>query len=120
MGLDQHLVMAHNIREAQSDDFWRNAPDVAGMDDFEYDKPAILWYNRKNWDLHTPMSSHYNLENGEFVELDQNGLEYMLDILTHNPDYFDGFNSVPALCKVIYNYDKIRQNGFTIFYEGDF
>lgn len=120
MGLDQNLVMARNKHSLESEHFWDTCIDVEGNSEFEYNQPAALWYNRKNWDLHRHMSEKYELDNGEWVELDKAGLEDMLQFLSHNPDYWDGFNTVADICKVLYNYDRIRQNGFAIFYEGDY
>jgi len=121
MGLDQNLVMARNKHAVESENFWDTCIDAKDRgEEFEYNQPAELWYNRKNWSLHYHMSSKYDLENGEWVELDREGLEDMLDFLSHTPDYWNGFSSVPALCKVLYNYDTIRENGFAVFYEGDY
>lgn len=122
MGLDQYLVLAHNKHEVESENFWNGLPDYSyqlhNEEEFEYDKPAIVWYNRKNWDLHHHIARE--LDNSEWKQMDKEDLEDMLDFLTHNPDYFGDFNTVPELCRVIYNYDKIRANGLTLFYEGDY
>ncbi len=115
MGLDQHIIMAHNKKEVDNDNFWTNCIDASGMIDFEYDRPAFLWYNRKNLGLQNEMAT----DNGEILQIDDNTLEKILQYLTHNPDYFDSFNSVPDLCKIIYNYQLIRNNGFALFYMGD-
>ena len=119
MGLDQNLVMARN-KHVLAESFWDTCVDAKDNLEFEYNQPAELWYNRKNWTLHDYMTTKYNLDNGEWVELDREGLEDMLNFLTHNPDYWDDFTSVPQLCRVLYNYDTIRKNGFAIFYEGDY
>lgn len=120
MGLDQNIVMARSKKELNSENFYSNCIDARGINEFDYNSPALLWYNRKNWNLHTMLAVRYNLENGEWLELNEKILEDILTFITHNPDYFDGFDSVPDICKILYNYDKIRENGFSIFYEGDY
>ena len=45
MGLDQHIVMAHNKKELESN--YVEYIDARGMDEFDYSQPAELWYNRK-------------------------------------------------------------------------
>ena len=118
MGLDQHIVMAHNKKELESN--YVEYIDARGMDEFDYTQPAELWYNRKNWDLHTRLAERFDLENGEWIELDEKALEDILQFITHNADYWGGFSSVPDICKILYNYNRIRENGFSIFYEGDY
>lgn len=120
MGLDQNLVMARNKHAVESEHFWDTCVEAKDNDEFDYNQTAELWYNRKNWDLHNHMTHKYGLDNGEWVELNKEGLEDMLDFLIHNTDYWGGFSSVPALCKALYYYDTIHANGFAIFYEGDY
>lgn len=120
MGLDMYLLAAHNLHQAESEEFWKTAKDISGMDDYMWDQPAELWYARKFWDLHTEMAHHYDLDNGDYVEMKKEDLEYMLDIATHTPDCWGGFSTVPDLCRVIYNYDKLRENGLHVFYGGDY
>ena len=121
MGLDMNLIMARNKKQIEKEGFWLNQIiDAERKEDFEYDKPAILVYWRKYWDLYNFLSQRHNLDNGEYVEINKEELEEIINFATHNPDYWDGFESVPSLCKVLYNYDKIRENGFRLFFEGDY
>lgn len=121
MGLDMHLVMARNRKMLEEKEFWSNCIDVTNIEEFEYDKSAIVCYWRKFWDLHNFISNRKGcLDNGEWCEITRKDLEDMIEYATHNKDYWDGFRSVPALCEVLYNYDKLRENGFNLFYEGDY
>lgn len=121
MGLDAHIILAHNKKELEQPNFFVNLPDFSDdIGDFEYDKPAIVCYWRKNWALHNLMSQKYEANNGNFVIVDRDTLEDMLHLVTHTKDYsYQGFAGVPQLCAVLYNYDTIRENGLRVFYEGD-
>lgn len=121
MGLDAYLVAARNKKQLESEEFWDALFDSREMkENYEWDTPAELAYWRKFWDLHTAMSHKYGLDNGDWVELNKDDLEYMLDVAAHNPDYWDDFKSVPDICRVIYNYDKLRENGLQVFYGGNY
>ena len=124
MGLDMNIVAAHNKKEVESDGFWTNLPDYTDIEvnseSYEYDRPAILAYWRKFWPLHTFLATKYHLDNGEWTELTKDDLEEILTFITHNTDYFDSFNSVPQVCKILYYYDTLQENGLSLFYEGDY
>ena len=121
MGLDSYLIAARNKKQLESEEFLNALFDAREMgENYEWDKPAELAYWRKFWDLHTSVSYKYGLDNGDWVELDKDGLEYILDIATHYPDYWDDFKSVPDICRAIYNYDKLRENGLSVFYGGNY
>lgn len=120
MGLDVYMVAAHNKEELKKEDFWSKLIDMRDMESYAWDKPAELYYARKFWDLYTPIAHHFGLENGEWVEVDKTELENILDIACHNEDYFGSFDTVPAICRIIYNYDLLRENGLQVFFSGNF
>ena len=47
-------------------------------------------------------------------------IEFMIDIATHNRDYWDKFDSVPKLCEILANYDEATENGMVFLFEGDY
>ena len=121
MGLDQHLLRVRNLKQCKQPDFWDNVITRRDNDSWEYDnfeKPAILWYGRKFWDLHEYIFTT-SYENGEFVEVDKATLERMLDFATHNTDFFGGFNGVLELCRALYDYDAAHERGWIYVYEAD-
>lgn len=121
MGLDMQLVQARNRKILEGDNFWRVCIDATNIEDFEYNKTAVVCYWRKFWDLHTFISNKKGrLDNGEWCEITREDLEDMIEFTTHNKDYWDSFKSVPQLCEILYNYNKIRKNGFNLYYEGDY
>ena len=44
----------------------------------------------------------------------------MIDIATHTPDYFGGFESVPKLCEILYNFDEAEANGWHYYFNFDY
>ena len=44
----------------------------------------------------------------------------MINISTHNPDYFGGFDTVPALCKILQDFDEDEENGWHYYFEFDY
>ena len=124
MGLDMHLVAAHNKKEVESENFWRDLPDYSELElyseNYQYDRPAILCYWRKFWDLHTMIANKYGLKNGEWTKISRNDLEKIINFAIHNPDYWDSFKSIPQLCTILFHYNELNENGLSLFYEGDF
>ena len=130
MGLDQHIIMAKNRKVLDMEGFWNEVYDYSDMDEdteIKFDKPVIVFCQRKNWDLHRKIWDKHRKEldegqndNGTYIQLDRDDLELILNFMTHNRDYFDGFRAVPSLCELLQRYDEIRENGFQLFYEGDY
>lgn len=44
----------------------------------------------------------------------------MINIATHNRDYWDKFNSVPMLCEILDHYDEATEVGMVFLFEGDY
>ena len=127
MGLDMYLIAAHNIKECKKANFWRDLPDFSEIElyseNYDYNKPAILVYWRKFWELHKFLMNEEEIEdhdNGVWIEVNKERLEKIINFAAHHPDYGDSFDSLPQLCITLYNYDKLRENGLRLFYEGDY
>ena len=47
-------------------------------------------------------------------------LEQILNYVTHNKDYFDGFSSVEQVCELLYNYDYLtKEEGYIICFNAN-
>lgn len=124
MGLDIRIVMAKNRKQVEQEGFWNICQTgwVKNEDgEIDFTAPAEVYYARKFWSLYTPVARALNLENGEYSQpLTEEDIEFILNIAIHNRDYFDGFNTVPQLCEILANYDKITEHGMVLLFEGDF
>lgn len=124
MGLDIRILCVRNRKHVDIKEFWETChtgwvKDEDGLIDFT--QPSELYYARKFWDLYEPVARRLRLENGEYSEpLTREDLEFMIDIATHNPDYWDSFNSVSTLCEILYHYDEIKDAGMVLLFEGDY
>ncbi len=81
-----------------------------------------VWYARKFWDLINQVSfiKNTNDDCGEYIKLSKNDIEEMIQVATHNQDYFGGFNTVPALCKILQNFDDDEEKGWHYYFEFDY
>lgn len=124
MGLDMRIVSVKNTKQVESEEFWNNYRTgwITNNDgEIDFSQPSELYYARKFWDLYIPMAMHLKIENGEYsAPLTREDLEKMINIATHNPDYWDSFNSVPQLCEILYHYDDIKNAGMVLLFEGDY
>ena len=121
MGMDAYIYRVHNRKEIEDPNFYSKCitvEDKAGWDEDDMTKPAELWYARKFWGLHETIFGD-DYECGEYIEIDKDTIEKMLDFATHNPDYFGGFVGVESLCWILQYYDKMKSNGFILVYEAD-
>ena len=121
MGMDAYLYIVHNRKEISQDNFWDNCitvKDQEAWENYKFDKPAEVWYGRKNWDLHMQVFGN-DYECGEYVEIDMNTLDEMIRAATHYPDYFGGFSTVEQLCFIYQHYTDIKAHGMILVYEAD-
>lgn len=123
MGMDMYLFRARNKKQFNEEGFWNKCIDLRDMNKWEDDdftSPAQLWYGRKFWALLEYVFPEYDDKMcGEFIEVNKTTLERMIEFACNHPDYFGGFNTVPALCQALYSYDEARKNGFSYFMECD-
>ena len=115
MGMDMYIFRAHSKKEIESENFWQY------VNESENDEIPLgeVWYARKFWDLHNNMSFLRDYECGEFIELTKENLEEMIAFATHNTDYWDGFETVATLCKILYTFDEMNERGYHYYYEAD-
>ena len=108
MGLDCYVFRARS-KKSFEDERW--------FDD-ENGTVTEVWYARKYWDLLHNMSFIKNIEEecGDFIQLSMDNLEEMLQFAAHNPDYFDSFNTVPQLCKIINEFEDDYENGWHYYF----
>lgn len=124
MGLDCRIIMCKNREQVKQSDFWDKC--VTGWKEDEngaidYSTPCEVYYARKFWDLYSPMARILNIENCEYSQpLTKDDIENMIDIATHNRDYFDSFDTVPALCEILDRFDNATRNGMIFLFEGDY
>ena len=111
MGMDAYIFRARSKKVFKSDD-WYNSKDV-----------TEVWYARKFWDLVNHMSCLKDEDdNGcsQFIKLKKSDIEEMIEIATHNKDYWGGFDSVPQLCQILYDFDTDEENGWHYYFEYDY
>lgn len=124
MGLDTYIVMCKNKHQLENEGFWDNC--VTGWkrdkyDGIDYTQPAEVYYARKFWDLYSPAARRFNLENGEWSDpLTKEDIEFLIDLATHNRDYFGGFDTVPKLCEILDNYDYATDAGMIFSFSGNY
>lgn len=109
IGLDIYIYKAKNRRVFKTEG-WYNS-----------DKVTEVYYARKFWAL-IQEASFINVERdcGEFIRLTRENVEELLDIATHNKDYFDGFSTVPALCTILQKFEQIEDEGYHYYMEFDY
>ena len=85
-----------------------------GRRDYAEREEACYW--RKFWDLlNEGIPFKYGEdEYGQDVRLRKEDVEKILDYVAHNRDYFDGFDTVPQVCELIDNWDKLEKDNWVI------
>ena len=79
----------------------------------DYEEREEMCYWRKFYGLLDVMK-YGDSEYGKDVRLTLDDAERLLEYATHHRDYFDGFDGVPQLCELIYNWDNFVEEGFVI------
>lgn len=109
MGLDVNIYKARNHKVFESENWYDN------------ENVTEVYYARKFWSLIQEASFIDVKEDcGEWLELTRENIEELITIATHNKDYFDGFNTVPKLCEMLYNFDEIEEEGYHYYMEFDY
>ena len=107
MGMDAYIFKA-KTKKAFEEENW-------------YNKVEEVWYTRKYWDLIHNMSFIGGTDGcGEFIKLTKNNIEEMLQYSIHHPDYWGGFESVPTLCRILYEFDEAEEEGWHYYFEFDY
>lgn len=112
MGMDAYIFRA-KTKKAFDEPHWY---------DDENGAVTEVWYARKFWDLIHQVSFIKNIEEDscEYIKLTKENIEEMIDIATHTPDYWGEFNTVPALCKILHNFDDDEEEGWHYYFEFDY
>lgn len=110
MGMDAYVFKA-KTKKVFDDKDWYGREDV-----------KEVWYARKYWDLVYNLSFLKDLDTdcGEFIQLTKENVEEMIKVATHNSDYWDGFDTVPALCKILHDFDEEEEAGWHYYFEFDY
>lgn len=102
MGLDMYI------------DKCRNPRIVDGKRKYEEREEVCYW--RKFWDLlRDDLPFEYkDDECGQDVRLSKADVEYILNYVTHNKDFFNSFDSVPQVCELLDQYDDLKEDGWIV------
>lgn len=89
---------------------------------YESEQVTEVWYARKFWSLveSMPFIKDIGEDCGEYIRLTKNDIEKMIEHATHNPDYWGGFDTIPALCKILQTFDDDEENGWHYYFEFDY
>ena len=110
IGMDAYVFRARN-KKVFEEDHW-----------YDSDQVKEVWYARKYWDMihNVPFIRSIEGDCGEFIQLTKENIKEMIDVATRIPDYWDGFNTVPALCEILYNFDQDAEDGWHYYFEFDY
>lgn len=79
-----------------------------------------LCYWRKFYALHSAILCGYTEDySGKDIVLTKDDVEEILQFVTHNRDYFDGFTTVADVCELLDTYEELKQDGWQIVYNAD-
>ena len=70
-------------------------------------------YWRKFWKILRVMKYGED-EYGQDVRMTKGDVESILQLVAHHRDDFDGFNSVPQVCKLLDTFDEFEDEGLVI------
>lgn len=88
---------------------------------YESNEVEEVYYARKFWTLIQEASFlRVNEDYGEYIQLSRDNVEELLQIAAHNRDYFNGFSTVPALCKILDEFDDMEEAGYHYYMEFDY
>jgi len=109
MGLDIYIFKARTKKAFEGND-WYNS-----------DAVQEVYYARKFWEL-IREASFINIDDdcGEYLELSRENIEELIEIATHNEDYFGGFETVPRLCRILADFDEAEEEGYHYYMEFDY
>lgn len=109
MGLDIHIYRARTKKVFKTEDW------------YESEAVTEVYYARKFWTL-IEQASFINVNDDccDFIELSRENVEELINIATHNADYFDGFTTVPKLCEILRHFDEDEENGYHYYMEFDY
>lgn len=80
-----------------------------------------VYYARKFWTL-IQEASFLDVEEdcGSYIELSRKNIEELIYIATHHEDYFESFDTVPRLCRILADFDEAQEEGYHYYMEFDY
>lgn len=80
-----------------------------------------VYYARKFWTL-IQEASFLDVEEdcGSYIELSRKNIEELIYIATHHEDYFEGFDTVPRLCRILADFNEAEEEGYHYYMEFDY
>ena len=79
-------------------------------------KEAVYW--RKFYALNA-MLGYGDSMYGKDLRITKSDLEDILQFVTHNRDYFDGFSTVPDVCELLDTYDDLSTEGWSVVFNSN-
>lgn len=79
----------------------------------DYEERVEMCYWRKFWDLMAEID-YGNDDYGQDVRLTKDDIERILQFVTHNRDYFGGFENVEQVCELLDQWDELEEEGWVI------
>lgn len=108
MGMDLNIFAARNHEVFKHEGWW----------DSEHVEQK--YYSRKYWDLVQNLSFiPKNYESGEFIEINRDNLEEMIQVACKYCNYWGKYDDVPVLCELRDEYDKLIEDGKHLYLEYD-
>lgn len=101
MGLDIAIYRARNHKIFESED-WYKSPEV-----------EEVYYARNFWALLEQASFiNMNDDNSDYIKLSRKNIEELLQIAIHNEDNSGTFYTVPELCRILYDFETNKEEGY--------
>ena len=75
-------------------------------------------YWRKNWNLLNELG-YGDDDYGDDIKLTKDDIERILQFVTHNRDYFDGYSTVESVCECLDLYDEWKEDGWDIVFNAN-
>lgn len=106
MGLDIYIFKARTKKAFEADNS---------------DAIQEVYYARKFWTL-IQEASFLDVEEDccSYIKLSRENVEELIEIATHNEDYFGGFETVPNLCRILADFDTTEEEGYHYYMEFDY
>ena len=110
MGMDSYIFKARTKKAFKAENWYSD------------ENITEVWTGRKFWDIVENVSfiKDINEDSGEFIQLTKSNIEEMIQIATHNRDYWGGFDSVPTLCEILDHFDDDEEAGWHYYFEFDY
>lgn len=130
MGLDMGIVAAKKYEYLNDLDWQLDGADFEEILEnkhfydedgcFQWPNLTEVWYARKFWDMINGVEELRNFVNERdgngFLRITKEILKKMIQFYAFNPDYFDGFQGLPTLCKLYQEYDNLTAQEVKLYF----